>query len=173
METNTALAALKITPAQPDQETTHILIYTDGACINNPGPGGWSASIRRLEGTTETKKMIITGGEYDTTNNRMEMMAAVKALGCIRKDEAAPITIRSDSQLLIKGMNEWLLGWIAKGWKGSNGKLPKNRDLWEALMNASEGRKIIWEWVRGHADDALNNEVDGLAEAEARKFAMR
>ena len=173
METITALAALKITPAQPDQETTRILIHTDGACIGNPGPGGFAATIRRFNGATETGVKTIQGDEPDTTSNRMEMTAAIMALCCTRTDEAAPITIRSDSQLLIKGMNEWLPGWAAKGWKNAKGEAIKNRDLWEILVTLSKGRTITWEWTKGHADDPMNNEVDAIANAAARKAAWK
>lgn len=146
----------------------HIVIYTDGACSGNPGPGGWAYSIRRHEGTSVKKKVTGNGGTRHTTNNRMEMRAVIEALKRIKLDEAAPITIRSDSQTVIKGMNEWLPKWIANGWKASGKKDVKNRDLWLEIIRLSEAQNITWEWVKGHAGEPFNEEVDTLAQAAMR-----
>src|SRR5918993_5719440 len=119
-------------------------IYTDGACIGNPGPGGYAALI-----VIDGKEQIITGGNPATTNNRMEMTAAIKALEALPTGTTG--TLRSDSQILIKGMNEWLTGWKAKGWKGATRKPVANQDLWLQLDALNAERSITWQWVRGHA----------------------
>lgn len=142
---------------------THITIHTDGACLGNPGRGGWAAAIRRHEDGQEIKKITLSGHSPDTTNNRMEMTAALEALRKIRRDEAAPITVVSDSQLLIKGMTEWLPNWQRKAWRKSGGKAVENCDLWKELVAACEGLDVRWTWVRGHNGDARNEEVDGMA----------
>ena len=98
---------------------------------------------------------------------RMEMTAIIMALGCLRADETAPITIRTDNLPTVRGMTEWLPGWIARDWKKAKGKPVENRDLWEELIRLSEGRSIAWEWVKGHAGDTMNGEVDRLAKAAA------
>lgn len=153
---------------QPKGQTS-ILIYADGSCLGNPGPGGWAATLRRYSSEGQTAHRSISGGDKATTNMRMEMMAIIKALGFLRSDETAPITIRSDNLIIVRGMTEWLPGWIAKGWKKAKGKPVENRELWEELIRLSEGRSITWEWVKGHAGDTMNGEVDRLAKAEAEK----
>lgn len=153
---------------QPKGQTS-ILIYTDGSCLGNPGPGGWAAILRRYSGMIETTHRAISGGDKATTNMRMEMTAIIMALGCLRVDETAPITIRTDNLIIVRGMTEWLPGWIAKDWKKSKSEPVKNRDLWEELIRLSKGRSITWEWVKGHAGDTMNVEVDRLAKAEAEK----
>ncbi len=161
---------------QNDAQTaaqTRIVIYTDGACLGNPGPGGWAATVRRFLGDTEIKKIQLTGGESDTTNNRMEMEAAIAALKALRPDEIAPTTIFSDSKLLIDGMTEWLPKWQANGWRKPDRKPVKNRDLWEMLVKLTEGRNVTWQWVRGHAGDPFNEEVDVMAWEAARRAAIR
>ncbi|MEJ1118077.1 ribonuclease HI [Phyllobacterium sp. CCNWLW109] len=144
----------------------HIIIHTDGACIRNPGPGGWGAILQSMDGNIELKRKEISGYDSDSTNNRMEMTAAIKALEAL-KDNANPVHIRSDSNLLIRGMNEWLPGWKTKGWKNAGGKSVANQDLWEFLDRLSTPR-IHWSWVRGHAGNKLNEMVDRLATAAAR-----
>lgn len=132
-------------------------IWTDGACLGNPGPGGHAAVLK-----AGGREREIVGGELETTNNRMELLAAITALEALKK----PSTVRlvSDSEYVIKGITEWIDGWRKKGWKKV-----KNRDLWERLAAAAEPHEIDWEWVRGHSGDAMNERVDGLAVAEAER----
>lgn len=148
---------------------TRILIYTDGSCLGNPGPGGCAATLRRYSGKDQITYRAISSGDKATTNMRMEMTAIIMALGCLRADETAPITIRTDNLIIVRGMTEWLPGWIVKEWKKAKGKPVENRDLWEELIRLSEGRSITWEWVKGHAGDAMNREVDRLAKSAAEK----
>lgn len=151
-----------------DNNDDVILIHTDGSCLHPQGPGGWAASIRRMHGSTELKKLVISGHVDPTTNVRMEMTAVIKALSRIKRDEKAPIIVRSDNQMISRGMNEWLPGWVAKGWRKADGKAVLNRDLWEDLLRLSDGLNITWEWVKGHSGDPMNEEVDVLAGEAAR-----
>jgi len=143
----------------------HILIYTDGSCHGNPGPGGYAATLRRIDADGIALKCRRVGG-FDptkTTNVRMEMTAVAAALECLKLDEQHPIVIRSDNSMIPDGMTKWLPGWIAKGWRKGDGKPVLNRELWERIIVAAEGKAITWEWVRGHAGDPMNEEVDRLA----------
>ncbi|RWQ14146.1 ribonuclease HI [Mesorhizobium sp.] len=145
----------------------HIVIHTDGACIGNPGPGGWAAILQSMDGPDELKRKAASGSNRDTTNNQMELTAALEAVKMIKSDN--PVFLRSDSQYVIKGITVWLEGWKAKGWRTAQRKPVLNRDLWEKLEAVVAGRDITWEWVRGHNGDPLNEEVDQLANAAARK----
>jgi len=138
-------------------------IYTDGACIGNPGPGGWAALICYQD--VGLKEWELSGSEPDTTNNRMEMMGAIMALEYVqaRCGCYAPVKLFTDSQYVVKGMTEWLPGWIAKGWRTDAGKPVKNQDLWERLLTASQRFTIEWKWVKGHAGNPGNERVDALA----------
>ena len=138
------------------------MIYTDGGCIGNPGPGGYAALIR-IAG----EERIVVGGDPATTNNKMEMMAAIKALEDL--PDGASAIVHSDSQYLIKGMTEWLSGWKRKGWRNSAKEPVKNRDLWEVLDALASRRLVNWQWVRGHNGHEENEKVDGLANAEAMR----
>ncbi|WP_294608275.1 ribonuclease HI [uncultured Roseovarius sp.] len=150
---------------------TKITIHTDGSCLNNPGRGGWAAAVRRYADDEEVKKALLSGHAPATTNNRMEMTAALRGLGKIKRNEQAQITVYSDSQLLIGGMTEWLPNWQRNAWRKSSGKPVENRDLWEALVAVCEGLDVKWTWVRGHNGDARNEEVDAIAFAAASKVA--
>lgn len=154
-----------------DQPTgqTSILIYTDGSCLGNPGPGGWAATLRRYNAEVETAYRRVYGSQKETTNMRMEMTAIIRALSCLRINETAPITVRTDNLTIVRGMTEWLSDWMSKGWKKAKGKPVVNRDLWEELIRLSEGRNINWEWIKGHDGDAMNREVDKLAKSEAER----
>lgn len=132
-----------------------IMIYTDGACTGNPGPGGWGAIITR-----DGEEVQLAGGEKQTTNNRMELTAALKALQGL--DQAAKITIFTDSEYLKRGVTEWLAGWKARNWQRKDGKLA-NVDLWQALDCEIQRHDITWQWVRGHAGNRMNERVDRLA----------
>ena len=138
-------------------------IYTDGACSGNPGPGGWGAILRA--GSHEKE---LWGGEPDTTNNRMELMAAIAALEALK--EACDATLHTDSQYVRQGITEWMPNWIRRGWKTAGGDPVKNRDLWERLHAANAKHKVDWRWVKGHAGDPDNERVDQLARAAAVKI---
>lgn len=140
-----------------------IEIHTDGACSGNPGPGGWGALL--LYGKTEKE---LSGGESLTTNNRMELMAAICASESLKKP--CRIALYTDSQYVQKGITEWLPGWIRKGWKNSKGEPVKNQDLWQRLQEASSPHRIEWKWVKGHAGHAENERVDALARRAAESY---
>lgn len=140
-----------------------IIITTDGACRGNPGPGAWAAIIQREAGGEVIKEAEIAGFDAGTTNNRMELTAALRALNAIKLGDTARITLRSDSEYLVKGMTEWLANWKRRGWKAKGKGEVLNRDLWEALDFQTTGRDISWQWVRGHNGDELNERADSLA----------
>ena len=131
-------------------------IWTDGACKGNPGLGGWGALLRHGD-----REKTICGGEADTTNNRMELMAVIEALRVLKR----PCTVRvhTDSQYVQKGMNEWLPGWKARGWRTADKKPVKNADLWQELEKQAAKHELSWLWVRGHAGDPGNERADQLA----------
>jgi ribonuclease HI len=133
-----------------------INIYTDGACKGNPGPGGWGALI--LQGDTKNE---IYGGEANTTNNRMEIMAVIRALKTINAENE--ITVFTDSTYVQKGINEWIAKWKINGWRTSNKKEVKNKDLWAQLDNLTSQLKINWIWVKGHSGHPGNDRADYLA----------
>jgi ribonuclease HI len=152
---------------------TYIEINTDGACIVNTGRGGWAGTIRRFSDGVEVKCIILHGAVPATTNNRMKLTAAIKALERIRRDETSQIKVRSDSEYLVNGMNEWLEGWKARNWRGSAGKPLKNKELWLRLNDLSKGLQISWEWVKGNSGDRANEEVDAIAQTEAQNTFAR
>lgn len=131
-------------------------IYTDGACSGNPGPGGWGALLR-FNGVEKE----LSGAENETTNNRMELMAAIKALEALNK----PCTIHfyTDSKYLMDGITQWIQGWKKRGWKNAAKKDVKNRDLWERLDQLIQNHDIDWNWVKGHSGHTENEIVDNLA----------
>jgi len=133
-----------------------INIYTDGACKGNPGRGGWGALL--VAGTNEKE---LFGGEANTTNNRMELMAVIQALTALKRP--CHVIIHTDSQYVLKGITEWLAGWKAKGWKTAAKAPVKNVDLWQALDAATLQHKIEWKWVKGHSGHAGNERADQLA----------
>ncbi len=131
-------------------------IYTDGACSGNPGPGGWGAVMRW--GDLEKE---LSGGERETTNNRMEMMAAIRTLESLQR--AVAVDLYTDSTYVRDGITKWLEGWKAKGWKTAAKKPVKNQDLWQRLDKATQGHDIRWHWVRGHSGHPENERADELA----------
>lgn len=133
-----------------------IKIYTDGACKGNPGVGGWGALL--IAGKHEKE---LFGGERETTNNRMELMAVIQALGALKRP--CQIDLHTDSQYVLKGITEWMDGWKAKGWKTASKAPVKNVDLWQELDAACRLHQIQWIWVKGHAGDAGNERADALA----------
>ena len=137
-----------------------IKIYTDGSCLENPGNGGWAAIINN---NGEIKK--INGNEKNTTNNRMELMAPINALKNINSDEE--INIFTDSQYVKLGITEWINTWVKNNWKNSKKEEVKNKDLWMELYNLDKSLNVKWNWVKAHAGDPLNEEVDLLAKKAA------
>lgn len=135
-----------------------VTIYTDGACSGNPGPGGWGALL--VYGDQEKE---ISGAEPMTTNNRMELMAAIQALDALKRP--SQIDLFTDSQYVRNGISTWIKGWKAKGWLTADRKPVKNEDLWRRLDEARHRHEVAWHWVKGHATDVRNNRVDGLARA--------
>ena len=136
--------------------TPLVVIYTDGACSGNPGPGGWGAVL--IYGDTERE---LCGGEAPTTNNRMELMGAIAALEALKRP--CLVDLHTDSQYVQKGISEWIHGWKARGWKTADKKPVKNDDLWMRLDAATKAHKIKWHWVKGHAGHELNEHADALA----------
>jgi len=136
--------------------STPIEIFCDGACSGNPGPGGFGAILR-----AGSKVRELSGGERETTNNRMEMTAAITALEALTRP--CRVTVTTDSQYLVKGMKEWLHGWIRKGWRNSKKEPVLNRDLWERLHALAAVHEIEWHWVKGHDGHAENERCDELA----------
>lgn len=131
-------------------------VFTDGACSGNPGPGGWGAILRM--GTLEKE---LFGGEAGTTNNRMEMMAVIQALGALKRP--VHVRVHTDSQYVQKGISEWIHGWKRRGWKTANKEPVKNEDLWRELDRLAGQHKVEWLWVRGHNGHVENERADALA----------
>ena len=132
------------------------MIYTDGACSGNPGPGGWGVVLRYGDTVKELK-----GGEPLTTNNRMELTATIEALNALKR--ACDVELHVDSQYVKDGLNKWIHGWKKNGWKTADKKPVKNVELWQALDAATQRHKIAWHWVKGHAGDEWNERADELA----------
>lgn len=142
---------------------TPVEIFTDGACLGNPGPGGWAALLR-----FGAHEKLLAGGENATTNNRMELFAAIAALEALTRD--CEVELGTDSQYLRQGIEDWLPRWRANGWRTADRKPVKNQDLWERLAAATARHRIKWRWVRGHSGHVENEIVDRAARAEAKKF---
>ena len=134
-------------------------IHTDGACLGNPGPGGWAALLRH-----NGRERELAGGEAQTTNNRMELLAAIMALEALKAP--CEVVLSTDSQYVQKGIGEWLPNWIRRGWKTAAGEPVKNQDLWQRLHAAAQPHKVAWKWVKGHAGHAENERVDQLASTD-------
>jgi len=145
---------------------TEVEIWTDGACKGNPGPGGWGALIR--SGAHEKE---LSGGEPLTTNNRMELLAAIRALEALARP--CRVTLTTDSNYVRDGITKWVHGWQRNGWKTADRKPVKNGELWQALIEATRRHQIDWRWVKGHAGHAENERADKLACAAAGQFVKR
>ena len=140
-------------------------IYTDGACSGNPGPGGWAAILRYGE-----VEKVLSGGEADTTNNRMELQGVISALQALR--EPCIVELWSDSKYVIDALSlGWAVSWRARGWRRADKKPALNVDLWEVLLELTEVHNMRYHWIRGHAENEFNNRCDALAVAEREKFA--
>jgi len=147
-------------------ELTHVEIATDGACKGNPGPGGWGALIR--SGTTEKE---LSGAENPSTNNRMELMAAIEALTALKRP--CRVTLSTDSRYVMDGLTKWIKGWQRNGWKTADKKPVKNADLWQRLLDAAAPHRIEWVWVKGHAGHPDNERADRLASDAASAIGRR
>lgn len=148
-----------------------IVLYTDGACLGNPGPGGWAYIL-----VTEASQIEDSGGEKLTTNNKMELLGAIEGIGVTPLGSS--IIVRTDSEYLRNGMMSWTRTWQRNGWRTSKGDPVKNKELWQALLELSSRRTVRWQWVRGHAaaalgGDARNHRCDELARAAAQQFTIR
>lgn len=148
-----------------------LFAYTDGACSGNPGPGGWGVVLEAVEAGTVVKRRTLAGGESPTTNNRMELMAAIQALETLERP--ATITVITDSNYLKDGITAWIHGWKRNGWQTAAKKPVKNADLWQRLDAAQARHRVTWDWVKGHAGHPQNEEADGLARAEIQALKAR
>ena len=140
----------------PTPEMTKVEAFTDGACKGNPGPGGWGVVLRM--GTTEKE---LSGGENPTTNNRMEMTAAIRALTALKRP--CHVVLSTDSRYVMDGLTKWIKGWQKNGWKTADRKPVKNAELWQELLAAAKPHRIDWQWVKGHAGHPENERADRLA----------
>jgi ribonuclease HI len=137
-------------------------IWTDGACSGNPGPGGWGA-ILRAKGTEKE----LSGGEVETTNNRMELMAAISALQVLKRP--CSVVLTTDSQYVRQGITAWIHGWKRNGWRTADKKPVKNAELWQMLDEQAQRHRVEWKWIKGHAGHEMNERCDALARAAIRK----
>jgi ribonuclease HI len=143
-------------PDLPPSKLPRVIIATDGACKGNPGPGGWGAVLRM-----GTKEKELSGSEAHTTNNRMELMAAIQALAALTKP--CHVTLTTDSVYVRDGITKWVHGWVRKGWRTADNKPVKNVELWQALLAEAKPHRIDWRWVKGHSGDPDNERCDALA----------
>lgn len=145
-----------------------LFAYTDGACSGNPGPGGWGVLLRAMDGTSLVKERELCGGLADTTNNQMELLAAINALETL--DKASTITIVTDSNYVKNGITSWIHGWKKNGWKNAAKKPVANAELWQRLDRAQARHSVNWEWVKGHAGHPENERADELARQGMKPF---
>ncbi|MEW2912538.1 ribonuclease HI [Leisingera sp. JC11] len=148
-----------------------LFAYTDGACSGNPGPGGWGVLLRAMDGDTIVKEKELSGGEAETTNNRMELLAAINALESLARPST--ITVVTDSTYVKNGVTGWIFSWKKNGWKTSSKKPVKNVELWQRLDEAQARHKVTWEWVKGHAGHPENERADELARAGMAPFKKK
>lgn len=145
-----------------------LFAYTDGACSGNPGPGGWGAILIARDGDNVLKERELNGGAAQTTNNQMELMAAIAALEALERSSA--VTVVTDSSYVKDGITSWIHGWKKRGWKNAAKKPVKNEDLWKRLDAAQARHRVTWEWVKGHAGHPENERADALARAGMEPF---
>ncbi|MEW6530141.1 MAG: ribonuclease HI [Thermodesulfobacteriota bacterium] len=138
-------------------------IYTDGACAGNPGPGGWAALLR-YKGVEK----LLSGGMRETTNNRMEMLAVIKALEALKRPSEVVVT--TDSQYLMRGITQWIKNWKRRGWKTAENKPVKNKELWTRLDELTSQHMVTWQWVKGHNNHSENERVDQAARRALKKY---
>ncbi len=144
-------------------DAKQVQVHTDGACLGNPGPGGWAALLRY-----RGRERELSGGEAATTNNRMELMAAIMALETLR--EPCDVVLHTDSQYVRQGITLWMPNWLRRNWRTATGAAVKNQDLWERLQAAATRHRVDWRWVKGHSGDPDNERVDQLARAQAERY---
>jgi ribonuclease HI len=137
--------------------------FTDGACLGNPGPGGWAALLR-----AKGSERLLSGGEAQTTNNRMELLAAINALEALKRP--CQVIVTTDSRYVMQGIEEWVPRWISNGWRTADNKPVKNQDLWQRLAAAVAPHQVRWKWVRGHTGHVENERVDQAAREQAEQF---
>jgi len=140
---------------------TKLIAYTDGACSGNPGPGGWGALMRAMDGDKIVKERELKGGEPATTNNRMELMAAIMALEALT--QPCQVVLTTDSRYVMDGITQWMANWKKRGWKTASKQPVKNADLWRRLDAACSKHTIEWQWVKGHSGHPENEKADALA----------
>jgi ribonuclease HI len=145
-----------------------LFAYTDGACSGNPGPGGWGVLMIAREGTTNIKERSLSGGEAHTTNNRMELLAAISALEALAR--TSEITVITDSAYVKNGVTEWIHAWKRNGWRTAGKDPVKNVDLWQRLDTAQAQHRVTWRWIKGHAGHEENERADELARAGMAPF---
>lgn len=148
----------------------NLIAYTDGACSGNPGPGGWGVVLQARSGLKVTKQRELNGGAAETTNNRMELTAAIQALEALTRKSR--IRIVTDSVYVKEGVTKWILGWKKNGWLTSAKKPVKNEDLWKKLDAAQESHEVSWEWIKGHAGHPENELADELARTGMAPFKL-
>ena len=146
-------------------ELERVTVFCDGSCLGNPGPGGWAALLVVEKDGKRSEKMF-TGSNPQTTNNQMELTAAIEGLRALKR--ACAVKVVTDSTYVIKGMTEWRHGWVKRGWKNSANKPVENRPLWEALIAEAGRHTVTYQWVKGHAGHPENERVDAAAQAEAQ-----
>ena len=147
--------------------TPNVQLYTDGGCSGNPGPGGWAYILRHLATGQEKEE---AGAEQTTTNNRMELMAVIEALGSLKR--RCRVVLHTDSQYVQLGITEWLPNWVRRGWKTADKKPVKNADLWQRLQTAAARHDIDWRWIKGHAGHEGNERADELANRGVKSVSM-
>ncbi|MFV0336576.1 MAG: ribonuclease HI [Tropicimonas sp.] len=147
---------------------TDLYAFTDGACSGNPGPGGWGVLLQAREGERVVRERELSGGEPTTTNNRMELLAAINALESLSR--ASEITVITDSAYVKNGVTGWIHGWKRNGWKTAAKKPVKNEELWKRLDEAQARHRVTWQWVKGHAGHPENERADALARAGMAPF---
>ncbi len=145
-------------------EKAEVVINADGSCLGNPGPGGWAAVLQ-----SGGHEKVLSGAAPQTTNNRMELTAAIEALAALKRPTV--VTLRTDSRYVVDGITKWVHGWKKRGWQTAEKKPVLNQDLWLRLDELAGGHKVSWQWVRGHAGDGGNERVDRLAREEAARVA--
>ena len=155
--------------ADLNTELPHVEAFTDGACKGNPGPGGWGAVLRTSDAKGCAREKELSGGENPTTNNRMELTAAIEALSALKKP--CRVAISTDSRYVMDGLTKWIHGWRKNGWRTADKKPVKNAELWQALLAASERHRVEWTWVKGHAGHPENERADKLASDAAKQAA--
>jgi len=155
-------------PASGYNRVPELFAYTDGACSGNPGPGGWGVLLLAKDGEAVLKERELCGGEADTTNNRMELLAAISALEAL--DRSSTLTVVTDSAYVKNGVTVWIHGWKRNGWKTAAKKPVKNVELWQRLDEAQARHDVHWQWIKGHAGHPENERADALARAGMAPF---